>query len=196
MKRFGVIGAGNGGQSMAGDLVLRNVNFSGIYDCNPQPILSIKNQGGIKMSGPVISGFAPIALATTDIEEIVGSSDVLLVAVPATAHETLAEQIAPHLKAEQIVTLFPGYVGGSIMFSKVLEKYPNTKRVLLAEAISMPYATRLIEPAHAGVKARKKVLPVAAFPGIITPEVVNVLKEASGNCCMGGLVIDCSIQIL
>ncbi|HHY47905.1 MAG TPA: NAD(P)-binding domain-containing protein [Firmicutes bacterium] len=178
MRRFGVIGAGNGGQSMAGDLVLRGVNLSGIYDCNPAPIEAIRQRGGIKMSGPVMAGFAEIRCATTDVRQVVDSSDVLLVAVPANAHEAVAEQVAPHLRAGQVVTLFPGYVGGTLVFRKILDRYPNTRGVVLAEAISMPYATRLIEPAHAGIKARKKALPVAAFPATDTPKAVDALNEA------------------
>lgn len=178
MKRFGVIGAGNGGQSMAGDLVLRGINLSGIYDCNPAPIEAIRERGGIKMSGPVLTGFAEIPNATTDVRQIVDSSDVLLVAVPANAHKAVAEQIAPYLRTGQIVTLFPGYVGGTLVFHKVFDRFSNARGVILAEAISMPYATRLIEPAHAGIKARKEALPVAAFPASDTQEAVDVLDEA------------------
>lgn len=178
MSKFGIIGAGNGGQSIAGDLVLKNVNVVGIYDCNPDPILCIKKQGGIKMTGPVVSGFAKIPVATTNIEEIMTLSDVLLVAVPSTAHEALANQMAPYLRPEHMIVLFPGYVGGTIVFRKVFDRFHKENKVLLAEAISMPYATRLVEPACVGIKARKKALPVAAFPGINTPEVLKKLKSA------------------
>jgi opine dehydrogenase len=178
VSKFGIIGAGNGGQSIAGDLVLRNIEVAGIYDCNPTPIQYIKQQGGIKMTGPVVSGFASISLATTNIEELMEISDILLVAVPATAHETLAKQMAPHLRSNHLIVLFPGYVGGTIVFRKVFEKFHNNEQVLLAETISMPYATRLIEPAAVGIKARKRALPIAAFPGINTTKVVEKLNNA------------------
>jgi len=178
MKKFGIIGAGNGGQSIIADLVLKKVKVSGIYDCNPDPILAIKKQGGIRMVGSVLSGFVKIPLATKNIEEIVKLSDVLLIAVPATAHETLAKQLAPYLRPNQLVVLFPGYVGGTIIFRRILDRYSNAKKVILAEAISMPYATRLVEPACVGIKARKIAIPVASFPSTNTAQAVKILKEA------------------
>ncbi len=178
MCKFGIIGAGNGGQSIAGDLVLRNIEVAGIYDCNPTPIQYIKQQGGIKMTGPVVSGFASISLATTNIEKLMERSDILLVAVPATAHETLAKEMVPYLRSNHLIVLFPGYVGGAIVFRKVFEKFHINEQVLLAETISMPYATRLVEPAAVGIKARKRALPIAAFPSMNTAKVVEKLNNA------------------
>ena len=82
-RNFVVIGAGNGGQSLAGDMVIRGVNLAAIYDNNPDPIVSIQKNGGIKMSGPVVQGFATVKCATTDLKEAVKAGDVILVAITA-----------------------------------------------------------------------------------------------------------------
>ena len=67
--KYVIIGAGNGGQSLAGDMVLRGTKVSAIYDKNPAPIRDIQAAGGIKMSGPVVQGFAPIDHPTESLED-------------------------------------------------------------------------------------------------------------------------------
>lgn len=177
-KKFVIIGAGNGGQSLAGDMVLRGADVAAIYDKNPAPIESIKRNGGIKMSGPVVQGFAPIRCATNDLKEAIDAGDVFLVAITSNFHKDFAVSIAPFIKAEHTVLLLPGYVGSSILFTKTLVKSGVENLPLIGEAISSPYATRLIEPAHAGIKSRKVVLPVAALPATRNEELLSIIKEA------------------
>ena len=55
--------------SLAGDMVLRGTKVSAIYDKNPAPIRDIQAAGGIKMSGPVVQGFAPIDHPTESLED-------------------------------------------------------------------------------------------------------------------------------
>ena len=43
--KYVIIGAGNGGQSLAGDMVLRGTKVSAIYDKNPAPIRDIQAAG-------------------------------------------------------------------------------------------------------------------------------------------------------
>lgn len=176
-KRFVVIGAGNGGQSLAGDMVLRGVEVAAIYDKNSTPIEAIKQRGGIKMSGPVVQGFAPIKCATTDLEEAVKAGDVFLVAITSNFHKDLAVSLAPYLTAEHTIVLLPGYVGSSLLFAKALSKCGLVDLPLIGETISFPYATRLIEPAHAGIKARKFALPVAALPATRNEELLRIFQE-------------------
>jgi len=53
---------------------------------------------------------------------------------------------------------------------------------LIGEALSFPYATRLVEPAHAGIKARKNRLPIAALPATRNQELLGIIKEAIPEC--------------
>jgi len=177
-KRFVVIGAGNGGQSLAGDMVLRNANVTAIYDKNPKAVEAIKLNGGIKMSGPVVQGFAPIKCATSDLDLAMGVGDVFLVAITSNFHKALAAEMAKHIKPEHAILLMPGYVGSSVTFANTLSCLGVKELPLIGETVSLPYATRLIEPAHAGIKARKVALPMAALPASRNIELVNIVKEA------------------
>lgn len=177
-NRFVVIGGGNGGQSLAGDMVLRDVNVTAIYDKNPKAVEPIKKNGGIKMSGPVVRGFAPIECATSDLELAMNAGDVFLVAITSQFHKALATEMAKHIKPEHTVLLMPGYVGSSIIFANTLRELGIKELPLIGESVSFPYATRLIEPAHAGIKARKVALPMAALPASRNTELINTVKEA------------------
>ena len=74
--KYVIIGAGNGGQSLAGDMVLRGTKVSAIYDKNPAPIRDIQAAGGIKMSGPVVQGFAPIEHPTESLEDAMQQGNI------------------------------------------------------------------------------------------------------------------------
>lgn len=175
-KRYVIIGAGNGGQSLAGDMILRGLKLSAIYDINPVPIKDIKKIGGIKMSGPIVEGFAPVAFATDSLGEAMSAGNVFLVTIVSNFHPALAKQMAPFIKPEHTILLIPGNSGSSILFRRALEVAEVKEFPLIGESGSMPYATRLIGPAHAGIKARKAVLPIAALPAKRNKELFNIIK--------------------
>ena len=177
-KKYVIIGAGNGGQSLAGDMTLRGTHVAAIYDKDHAAIQSIRDRRGIKMSGPVVQGFAPIDLATDDLETAMGAGNVFLVCITSNFHRILAKEMAPYIKPEHTVILIPGYIGSSVLFRKTLEDCGVRELPLIGETASFPYATRLIEPAFAGIKARKYVLPSAALPACRNKEFMDILHRA------------------
>ena len=185
MRKYVIIGAGNGGQSLAGDMSLRGVMPAAIYDIDVQAINAIRQKGGIQMSGPVVEGFAPIDFATTSLEEAIRTGDVFLICITSNAYRSLAKQIASYITPEQTFLLLPGYVGSSLVFAKTLKENGVDEMPLIGESISFPYATRLIEPAHAGIKARKFVLPIAAFPASRNQELLDIIKPAIFEAALG-----------
>jgi opine dehydrogenase len=176
--KYVIIGAGNGGQSLAGDMVIRGTKVSAIYDKNPTPVESIKKFGGIRMSGPVVEGFAPIDHPTASLEDAMRQGNVFLVTIVANFHAQLAKEMAPHLRETDIVLLIPGNTGSSLIFQKVLQDSGIRKIPLIGETISMPYATRLLGEAHAGIKARKIVLPMGALPSSRNEELLKAVSPA------------------
>lgn len=176
-KKYVVIGAGNGGQSLAGDLVLRGTNVTAIYDKNPGQVTPISDNGGIRMSGPVVEGFAPV-FATDDLKTAVDSGNVFLVTITANYHRALAKEMAPFIRPEHTVLLIPGYIGSSISFANELRAAGISELPLIGEALSLPYATRLISPAHAGIKSRKYAVPIAAYPSSRNQELYDIVNPA------------------
>ena len=97
-KEICIIGAGNGGSAIAGDMTLaghrcRLFEFEE-YAENIKPIIE---QGGISVTGIARTGFAKIALATFNLEEAVKGADLIMVTTQALAHERVARGIAPYL---------------------------------------------------------------------------------------------------
>ena len=176
--KYVIIGAGNGGQSLAGDMVLRGTKVSAIYDKNPKPIEAIRKAGGIQMSGPVVEGFAPIEHPTARLEDAMEQGNVFLVTIVGNFHAQLAKEMAPYVRESDIILLIPGNSGSSLLFRKTLWENGVTRLPLIGETLSMPYATRLLGEAHAGIKARKLSLPMAALPASRNDELLAAVSPA------------------
>lgn len=176
-NKYVIIGAGNGGQSLAGDMVLRGSNVTAIYDKNPNQVNPISENGGIKMSGSVVEGFAPV-FATADLKTAMESGNVFFVTITSNFHRTLAREMAQYIKPDHTVLLIPGYIGSSISFANELKNAGVSNLPLIGETLSLPYATRLIAPAHAGIKTRKYALPMAAYPSTRNQELFSIVNPA------------------
>jgi opine dehydrogenase len=59
---FTILGAGNAGQSLAGDLVLQGFQVEAVYDLYPEMIEPIVEKSDITLVGKVLEGFAPVNL--------------------------------------------------------------------------------------------------------------------------------------
>ncbi len=176
--RFAILGAGNGGLSMAGDLVLHGFEVSGLYDRFAEAITPVQQLGGIKMVGGWRQGFAPIPNATTDIGKAVRGANVVAVVVPAFAHEWIAAQVAPYLEDGQIILLTPGYPAGSLLFRQALQENGLRARIDIAETNLILYATRIVGPATVGIKRIKNILYMSALPATRNDAVMEMLKPA------------------
>ena len=175
-----VIGAGNGGSAMAGDMSLaghgcRLFEFPE-YGDNLRPIV---DQGGIEVTGIARTGFARLELATFDLGRAVKGADLIMIATQALAHERVARELAPHLADGQVVVLWPGS-GGTLTMRKVWDDLTMEKRVILAEAVTFPYCCR--RPAGPGTVNIHRIdgpdMLLAALPASDTDEAIRSLEGA------------------
>ena len=182
LERIAVIGAGNGGHAMAAHMTLKGfpVHFYEMprFADNLRPA---QEQGGIELTGVVGEGFVRPELLTTDIAEAVKGASHIFVTTQALGHEEVAELSAPHLEENQTVILFPGS-GGSLQFAKTLRDAGVTKKVYLAETVTLPYACRLQGPAHINVHHGSAIQDViAAFPAVDNEAVIETARPAYPN---------------
>ena len=91
VKEICIIGAGNGGSAIAGDMTLAG------HRCRlfefpefAENIKSISAQGGIHVTGIARTGFAKVTMATADLAEAVQGADLIMVTTQALAHERVA----------------------------------------------------------------------------------------------------------
>jgi opine dehydrogenase len=173
-----VIGAGNGGSAVAGDMTLaghrcRLFEFSE-YAGNIEPI---QEQGGIRVTGIARTGFAQIELASTELAEAVEGADLIMVTTLALAHERAARELAPLVEDGQAVILWPGS-GGTLAFRKVWDEMGFDKRMYLAEGVTFPYCCRRLEgPGTVNIhRVDGPNMLLAALPATDTQAVLKALE--------------------
>ncbi len=136
-----IIGAGNGGQAMAGHCAAlgHSVCLYNICLERLNPILESKKiilQGAVKEEGMV-------EMITDDIRVAVEHAEIIMIVTTATAHGELAQKMLPYLKNGQIIVLNPGRTFGVLEVRNILRKRAELK-VHLAEAQTLVYACRLV----------------------------------------------------
>ncbi len=174
--KFAVLGAGHGGLAMAGHLALMGFEVK-LYNRSEERLWGVKSMRGITLEGE-IEGFAKIDVASTNMKEVIEDAEIIMVVVPATAHEFIAEQCAPYLRDGQIVILNPGRTLGALEFKQVVKKMGNTSDVIIAEAQTFIYASRVNGPAQAHIYRIKNSIPVASIRAYLIPKVLGRLRIA------------------
>ncbi|OGU63405.1 MAG: NADP transhydrogenase subunit alpha [Stygiobacter sp. RIFOXYC12_FULL_38_8] len=190
--KFAVIGAGHGGLAMAGHLSLMDFEVS-LYNRSAERLWGVKSMGGITLEGE-IEGFGKIDIASTNIKDVIEDAEIIMVVVPATAHEFIAEQCAPYLKDGQIVILNPGRTFGALEFKQVVKRLGNDADVIFAEAQTFIYASRVVGPAQAHVFRIKNSIPVASVRAYLIPKVLNRLREAYPQFVAGDNIFKTSFE--
>ena len=189
---FSVLGAGHGGLAMAGHLGLMGFQVS-LYNRTAENLEGVRWHGGVLLQGAV-EGFGPVPRVTSDLAEAAVGADVIMIVTPSTAHRTLAEGLAGHLCAGQIVVLNPGRTGGAIEFAKVLADRGVTTPVVIAESQTFLYASRAVSRHEARIFRIKNGVPVATLPAYWLPDILPILREAFPQFTPGHDVLATSLE--
>jgi opine dehydrogenase len=158
---------------MAGHLAMMGHEVN-LFNRSPEPLEGIGAAGGIRLEGAVQGHGRPMLL-TSNIGEAIVGAELIMVAVPASAHEWVAEAMAPHLRSGQILVLNPGRTGGALEFQNVLRETGVVADVVVAEAQTFIYASRRIAPGHSRIFRVKHSVPLAALPANRTEQVIRLL---------------------
>ncbi|MBA4386876.1 MAG: NADP transhydrogenase subunit alpha [Verrucomicrobia bacterium] len=190
--RYCVVGAGHGGLAMAGHLGLMGFEVC-LYNRTEENLNGVRWHGGVKVDGAV-TGFGPIAKATTDMGEALANADVVMIVTPATAHRSLAALMAPHLHDGQIVVLNPGRTGGTLEVCKVFRDSKVKARVFVGETSTFIYASRAASRSEAYIYRIKNSVPLATMPVHHIPHVLGVLNMAFPQFVAGTSVLSTSME--
>ena len=169
-----VIGAGHGGMAMAGHLSLMGHEVR-LFNRGEDRLWGVRSTGGIEVRGEV-AGFGRVALVTNSMEEAMRGAELLMVVVPALAHRWVAGQMAPHLVDGQIVVLHPGRTMGAVEFRQVLTENRVTADVVVSEAQTFIYASRVVGPAQVHILGIKQSIPVASVRAHRIPHLITKLR--------------------
>ena len=169
--KIAIIGAGNGGQAIAGYLSLIGYETR-LYDIDESRINNLKRLGGIQLEG-CLKGFGKVASITTEISEAVCGSEIILITTIANAHINVSRNIAPFLEDNQTIILSPGRTCGALVFKQALLDCGCNKRIYLAEAQTLVYACRIIEDGRVNIIGIKDEVLLSALPASDTDYVLE-----------------------
>ena len=173
-----IIGAGNGGQAIAGDLSQKGHNVV-LYDKNLSLISQLQKRRCIKLEGK-ISGEAKVRFAAS-IRDVVKNAEIIMIATTATAHSALAQEMAPFLEKGQIVVLNPGRTGGALEFNEQLKHLNFNKRIYIAEAQTLIFACRVKEVGVVHIIGVKDKVLLSGLPASDTSYIIDKIKDLY-NC--------------
>lgn len=172
--RIAVIGAGNGGQSIAGFLALRGYETS-LYDIDAGKIDELKQIGGIELTG-CIEGFGKIDTITTDIEKAITGAEIVMVTTIANAHRAVAKSIAPFVTDGMVIILNPGRTCGALVFNQIMKENGVKCRYYLGEAQTLVYACRVIENGKVNIIGVKDEVFLAGLPASDTDYILGKIS--------------------
>lgn len=179
-----VIGAGNGGVTAAYHFSKLGHEVC-IYD-NPKfdtQIKAVEKAGGIEALAEdhgcqmAFPGFSKIALATTDIKSAMEFSNLFIMICPSFAQELFFESMIPHLKEGDTILLMPGNYGSLVLTKMLKDNGKENLNINFADAISIPWACRLVSPGVITIMGIKEFLPLSITTKGDKTEIKKRLSE-------------------
>ena len=170
-----VLGSGNGGCAVAFDCAMHGHRVR-LFDFEhfPDSIESVRATGGIKASGD-LEGFQSLDYVGHEIDKAISGADIIYAAF---STRPFAEACKPYLKSGQTVIVCPGSCAGSVEFKNGSGLDLMSEDVHVAETSTLPYAVRLIEPAHIHVYLKLKGgLFLSSLPAGSTDETIGKIQD-------------------
>lgn len=187
-----VIGAGHGGQALAAYIAYLG-NPTIIYNRTKTVVDQINSMGGIQLHGMIESMVKDIH-ATHRLKEALDASELIMVCIPAHAHEEIAELMAPYLQAHHKVIINPGRTLGAFLFKKYLSAAGCDLDIPICETDTFVLTSRRVRPGVSHIFSRKKKLRVAALNPSHNEEVYKALKPSFNMVCMEESIIITSLS--
>lgn len=171
-----VIGAGAVGKTVSADCKLAGQEVR-LYDAPPFAEKSLFNveETGIEIEGTQRnlynfkrSGVAKLDMVTTDMAEAVSGAGIIVIAMPAVAHEQTFKNLIPHLEDGQVIHIFTDNFG-TLLLRKLMRELNCTKKVIVGGWSSAPFGTRIETVGgftfpHCSMKYRAITLRGATLP--------------------------------
>lgn len=172
--KIAVLGAGNGGQAIAGYLGSLGHNVC-IYDRDYEKIRELEQAKCIRLVGK-INCEGRIGRYTNDVSSAIMNADLIMVTTVANAHQQIAREIAGSISDGQIIILNPGRTCGALVFKQALKQSGCVKRYYIAEAQTLVYACRIIKNGVVNIIGVKDDVLISALPSKDTDHVLKIVK--------------------
>ncbi len=183
-----VLGGGAVGKTCAGDCALAGQEVR-LFDILPYAEKTLRNveRTGIEIDGIQRnfynfkrSGTAKLAMVTTDIQKAVEGAGIIVVAMPAIAHEIIFKKVIPYLEDGQVIHIFTDNYG-TLLFRKLMREMNCDKNVIIGGWSSAPFGTRIEEAGgfifpKCGLKYRAISLRGATMPMTDIDDFMETVK--------------------
>lgn len=173
MMKISVIGAGSGGQAIAGHCASLGIPVC-LYNRSLDRISMLAKEQKIQLKG-TLDEFGILSKVTDNIQEAAEFGDILMVVTTASAHRSIAEQIYPYLRDGQYVVLNPGRTCGLLEFDSILRLRRPSLQIKLGEAQTLVYACREISPGLINVIGIKQRVMLAGRNKQETNDIIRKL---------------------
>ena len=169
--KVAVLGGSNGGLATAADLSLagHHVRLWRRAEADLAPV-----REGITLEAEGRQGPARLERVTADLGDALDGADLIVAALPATAHDDLAIRLGKVLRDTQTVLLTPGSFG-SFAVARDIARTGGTLPFAFAETGTLPYLARKTGAAAVKAPVRAANLPVGVFPAQRTDTVLAAL---------------------
>lgn len=171
--RVCVIGAGHGGQALAGYLAINGADVT-LYNRTEAVIKALNTKKCIEING-VISAYAKNVVFTSNLDEAVCNAEIIMVCIPSNFHTELAQRISPFLKKGQIIILNPGRTMGAYLFSRYINA--DEKGVFVAETDTFLLTARKISDGTSRIFSLKNQVYLASCKKEDTTYILNRVKN-------------------
>jgi len=168
-----VVGAGNGGLAMAGYAGLGGAHVR-LYDIATDRIEPVAARGGIDVAGAV-SGFASVAVATTEPELALAGAEVVVLVVSGPDQGRAARALTEYLPRSSYFLVKPGCTGGALEVHDVFVQGGRSD-VTVGETDSFLFACTVSGPAASHISAIKRTVGVAVLPPERSDELLATVR--------------------
>ncbi|AOJ06139.1 NAD/NADP-dependent octopine/nopaline dehydrogenase family protein [Burkholderia mayonis] len=175
-----VLGGGHGCHAAAIDLLEKGHDVTW-WRRDAEAAARLRAFGGLNVRDwrgerTIALGDAHGAIRVVDaLADALRDARLIVIPLPATAHDALSAQIAPLLIDGQVVYLPPGTFG-SYVFARALASAGNRSRVAFAETGTLPYLVRKHGERDVVISAYATRLPTGVFPARAADWAFDVLK--------------------
>ena len=191
-QNYCVIGAGHGGQALAAYLAhLSNPTI--LFNRTKTVVDQINSMGGVQLHGMIETMVRNIK-ATHILKDAIDQSEIIMICIPAHAHEDIASQMAPYLNENHKVVINPGRTLGAYLFKQYLVNAGCDLDIPICETDTFVLTSRRVRPGVSQIFSRKKKLRVAALNPKHSEIIYNCLKPSFNMIQMEDSVLTTSLS--
>src|SRR5262245_34397511 len=150
IRSIAVLGAGNGGCAAAADLSARGFEVR-LHNRSRARLEPLIERGGLERHGAAGDGFAELALITDNLADAIQGDDLVMLAVPISAHPVFAERLGTALPEDGVLFLNPGHMGGGLFLAHEIHRLTGRTDIRTCEVSTLTYACRMDGPASVNI---------------------------------------------